>query len=77
MKKTSEYHYHERRRVAAALCLSVLVTIGDISAENGTRLPIVSAFGFFLVLTTGPLALGKLLDVIANSKDIDTEEENS
>lgn len=77
MKKLPESVYQERRRIASAFCLSALATIGDISAENGTGLPALSAFGFFVILTTGPLALGRLLDVIANSKDTYNEDGNS
>lgn len=69
MKKRPEYVYQERRRIASALCISVLAVIGDVSAENGTGLPVLSAFGFFFILTTGPLVLGKVLDLIAESKE--------
>lgn len=61
--------YQERRRIVAALLMTCLATLGDISAENGSGLPIISAFGFYFVLTAGPLVIGRVLDIIADSKE--------
>lgn len=69
MGRLPEAVYQERRRIASAIALTVMATIGDVSAENGTGLPVLSSLGFFFVLTTGPLVLGRILDFIASTRD--------
>jgi hypothetical protein len=46
-----------------------LATLGDVSAENGSGLPVLSALCFYFILTAGPLVLGRVLDLIADSKE--------
>lgn len=69
MGRLPESVYQERRRIVSAIALTVMATVGDVSAENGTGLPVLSSLGFFFVLTTGPLVLGRVLDFIANTRD--------
>jgi hypothetical protein len=57
-----EHIYQERRRIVIALSLSLLASITDALAKNGTGWPVLASFGFFTILTTAPLTLGKLVD---------------
>lgn len=61
--------YRERRRATAAILIAVFATLLDALSNKGSGWSIPQAFGFFLVLTVGPLALVRVLDTLIESED--------
>lgn len=64
LEKVPNYVYQDRRRLVSAGFLTVIASIFNSFSEHGTGWPFLVTFGFFFILTTGPLMLGKLLDIL-------------
>jgi len=64
LEKVPQYVYENRRRVVAAVFLAVIATFSNAFSNNGTGWPLLPTFGFFLIMTAGPLAIGKLLNIV-------------
>jgi hypothetical protein len=64
LEKVPQYVYENRRRVVAAVFLAVIATFSNAFSKNGTGWPLMPTFGFFLIMTVGPLAIGKLLNIM-------------
>lgn len=61
--------YEDRRQIVAALLLTVIATVADTFSSNGTGWPFIPTLGFFLIMTTGPLAIAKLLNIVGELRD--------
>lgn len=61
--------YRERRRAAAAVLIAVVATLLDAVSSKGSGWPIPQAFGLFLVLSTGPMVVTRVLDTFIESED--------
>jgi len=64
LEKVPQHVYEDRRRVVAAVFLAVIATFSNAFSNNGTGWPLLPTFGFFLIMTAGPLAIGKLLNIV-------------
>lgn len=56
--------YRDRRRAASALLIAVVATLLDALSNKGSGWSPVHAFGFFLVLSAGPLVIVRIADVL-------------
>ena len=69
LEKVPRKVYEDRRRVVAALLLTVIATVADAFSSNGTGWPFLPTLGFFFIMTTGPLAIAKLLNIVGEAHD--------
>jgi hypothetical protein len=65
MKLVSESTFRFRRQVMIALILCTIAFISDTVAKHGSELPISSVFTTFLVLSTGPIVLNRVIEMLA------------
>lgn len=69
MAVVSKSTFRHRRQVLIALALSALAFIGDTVSKNGSDLPVMSVIITFVMLSTGPIVLNRMIEMLTGEDD--------